>query len=469
MPGQKKAAQYIAGVFKKHGLKPLGKDGSYFQPFEVEVIRSSQESNIAVTTKDSRRTFVWLNDYVAFGAPDSSVGGPAVFVGYIDFKPDSATAARIKGRVVIALAGSRSGPRDTSDQGARRRFFAFRRDEGSLGTLVVGDPAGGSSFARIAPAIRGFVEKGQMRLQGSQGRGGMQFRSFYFTVSNDMAEAILSSSGHTLSALRAAAAESTFKPIFLDNATVSITHKLVRELRQSENVIGMIEGSDPELRQEYVFFTGHYDHLGKTNDGVIYHGADDDGSGTSMVLELAQAFAANPVKPKRSLVFLTVAGEEKGLLGSDYYTKNPIVPLEKTVVDLNTDMIGRTDPKHDSLKSGPYVYVIGSDKISTELDQTLGEANRETENIAFDYQFNDEHDPNQFYRRSDHYNFAKNGIPIAFFFTGEHKDYHKPTDTIEKILFDRMIKIGHVVYYAGWKTANRPTMFKKDGEGGGYK
>ncbi|MGB2866840.1 MAG: M28 family peptidase, partial [Bacteroidota bacterium] len=160
--------------------------------------------------------------------------------------------------------------------------------------------------------------------------------------------------------------------------------------------------------------------------------------------------------------FMTVAGEEKGLLGSEYYTSHPVLPLERTVADLNTDMIGRVDPKHEQMHQVDYTYVIGSDKISAELDSVLHVANDETVNFVFDYQYNDDKDPNQFYKRSDHYNFAKHGVPIVFFFTGTHADYHRPTDTVDKILFDRMAKIGKLVYTVGWKTAQMPHVFTKN-------
>jgi Zn-dependent M28 family amino/carboxypeptidase len=171
-------------------------------------------------------------------------------------------------------------------------------------------------------------------------------------------------------------------------------------------------------------------------------------------LELAKAFAANPLKPKRSLIFMTVTGEEKGLFGSKYYTNNPIIPLDKTIADLNMDMVGRLDTTHEALKDTNYIYVIGSNKISLELDSLLRLANNETEHLSLDYTFNGDHDPERFYYRSDHYNFAKNGVPIVFFFDGVHRDYHKPTDTVDKILFERMAKIGRVIYDLGWRLAN---------------
>jgi Zn-dependent M28 family amino/carboxypeptidase len=256
--------------------------------------------------------------------------------------------------------------------------------------------------------------------------------------------------------------DSVFSPLTFDDAEVSINTSVVKEERDAENVVGLLEGSDPVLKKQVVVFSAHFDHLGVGENGAIYHGADDDGSGTSMVMDLALAFSKNPVRPKRSLLFLTVSGEEKGLLGSSYYTTHPIIPLDETIADFNTDMIGRTDTSHERAGNVPYTYMIGSDKISTELDSVLQVANKETENIQLDYTYDSPNDPNHFYSRSDHYNFAKRGVPVAFFFTGVHADYHRPTDTVDKIMFDRIVKIGHLVYYAGWKTANFDRMFTKN-------
>lgn len=165
---------------------------------------------------------------------------------------------------------------------------------------------------------------------------------------------------------------------------------------------------------------------------------------------------------------MTVAGEEKGLLGSRYYVTHPVIPLDKTIANINTDMIGRTDKKHDDLGERNYTYVIGSDKISTELDSVLKAANAESENLSLDYTFNDERDPNQFYRRSDHFNFARNGIPVVFFFTGVHADYHRPTDTADKIMFDKMERIARLIFYTGWKVADFDRLFAKNVALSGY-
>lgn len=225
------------------------------------------------------------------------------------------------------------------------------------------------------------------------------------------------------------------------------------KLKDSENVLAFIKGS--EKPDEIVVISAHLDHEG-VKDGEIYNGADDDGSGTVAILEIAEAFkkAEKAGKgPKRSILFLHVTGEEKGLLGSKYYTENPIFPLANTVTDLNIDMVGRIDDRH---KDDPnYVYLIGSDKLSTDLHNISEAVNKKYMNINLDYKYNDENDPNRFYYRSDHYNFAKHNIPIIFYFNGTHADYHKPTDTPDKINYDLLENRTRLVFYTAWEIANR--------------
>ena len=226
-------------------------------------------------------------------------------------------------------------------------------------------------------------------------------------------------------------------------------------LKDSENVLAFIKGT--EKPDEIVVISAHLDHEGIKN-GEIYNGADDDGSGSMAILEIAEAFkkAAKAGKgPKRSVLFLHVTGEEKGLLGSKYYTENPIFPLANTVCDLNIDMIGRVDKAH-ALDSN-YVYLIGADKLSTELHQISEKANTKYTNINLDYKYNDENDPNRFYYRSDHYNFAKHNVPVIFYFNGTHDDYHKPSDTPDKIAYDLLEQRTRLVFYTAWEVANRET------------
>jgi len=237
-----------------------------------------------------------------------------------------------------------------------------------------------------------------------------------------------------------------------------------REQITSQNVLGYLPGSDPNVADEVLVITSHYDHVGIIN-GEIHNGADDDGSGTVTVLELASAFKEAQLHghgPRRSVLFMTVVGEEKGLLGSEWYTDHPVYPLEKTVANLNIDMIGRVDDAHPD--SDRYVYLIGSDKLSTTLHEISEEANRMYTELDLDYTFNAPDDPNRFYYRSDHYNFAKNGIPVIFYFSGVHEDYHKPGDDADKIHYEKTAEIGRLVFHTAWELLNRDERIEVDVE-----
>lgn len=231
------------------------------------------------------------------------------------------------------------------------------------------------------------------------------------------------------------------------------TEHLKPNLKPSENVVAFIEGS--EKPEEIIVISAHFDHVGKS-DEEIFNGADDDGSGTVAIMKIAEAFqnaTKNGYGPKRSILFLHVTGEEKGLLGSKYYVNYPIFPLKNTVANLNIDMIGRVDDAH---KNNPdFVYLIGADKLSTELHEISESINSMFTNLTLDYTYNDENDPNRFYYRSDHYNFAKNNIPIIFYFNGTHEDYHRPSDTPDKINYEVLAKRTQLVFFTAWELANR--------------
>ena len=230
-------------------------------------------------------------------------------------------------------------------------------------------------------------------------------------------------------------------------------NKIIR----GENVLGYIEGSD--LKHEIIIITAHYDHLGK-HDTLLFNGADDDGSGTVGIMEIAEAFMLAKIDgkgPRRSILIMPVSGEEKGLLGSKYYTDNPVFPLIKTIANLNIDMIGRIDNMH---LDGNYVYLIGSDMLSKDLHNINEEINKKHIGLELDYTYNTDDDPHRYYYRSDHYNFAKNNIPVIFYFNGVHEDYHKTTDTIEKIDFNKIEKITRFVFLTAWELANREERIK---------
>ena len=230
---------------------------------------------------------------------------------------------------------------------------------------------------------------------------------------------------------------------------------------KTENVAAIIEGDT--YPNEYIVLTAHLDHVGIEN-GEIFNGADDDGSGSMALLEIAEAFKLAELdgnRPKRSIVILHVSAEEKGLLGSKYYSENPLYPLDDTITNLNLDMIGRTDPTRNS-NNDEYIYLIGTDRLSTMLHETSEKINDRTVNLELDYRFNAWDDPNRFYERSDHWHFAKNNIPVIFYFSGTHEDYHQPTDTAEKIRYDLLTKRTRLIFHTAWEIANMDERIEVD-------
>jgi Zn-dependent M28 family amino/carboxypeptidase len=240
----------------------------------------------------------------------------------------------------------------------------------------------------------------------------------------------------------------------------------------TQNVVAVWEGSDPALKAEYVALGAHYDHVGTgcrpVGNDRICNGADDDGSGTTAMLSMAEALAKAPTRPKRSILFVWHCGEEKGLWGSRYFTEFPTVPLNAIVAQLNMDMIGRskkpgdTNSSNNSLTGPDAVYLIGSTMMSTELGELVNAVNKSFLNLSFDTKYDDPKDPNRFFYRSDHINYARKGIPIIFFFSGVHEDYHGVGDTADKIDYEKMEKVARTVYMTAWEIANRPARLKVD-------
>ncbi|WP_439555217.1 M28 family peptidase [Dyadobacter sp.] len=275
-----------------------------------------------------------------------------------------------------------------------------------------------------------------------------------FGVSQELAAKILNTSVAKLAKSRESIEKSGKALTKNPTGEVSIKVERISETIDTENVAAFMEGSDK--KEEVLVISAHLDHIGISPNGEINNGADDDGSGTVSLLEIAEAFSkakAEGKGPRRSILFLNVTGEEKGLFGSEYYSENPLYPLKNTIADLNIDMIGRVDEAHKD--DHKYVYLIGSDKLSSKLHEISEEANKKYVNFKLDYTFNDPKDPNRFYYRSDHYNFAKVGVPVIFYFTGVHEDYHKPGDDVEKILFDKQSSIVKLVFHTAWELVNR--------------
>jgi hypothetical protein len=428
--GQRKAATYIENQFKTLGLLP-GNTGSYQQNFPVfqdSLVKAALEINGKAFQVDKDFT-INLNNY-----PATIAGAEVVYVGsgLADSARNDYKDINAAGKVVLITS-----PQTRFGQAS---YQAVAQRNGAIAILVVQ-----TNFPRRTPTQKGpqYVNAFRRTI----------FPNTFF-ISEEVAQYIM---GEDWAAARSGKAVSKS---YSANILLGLDKTTSRS--ESTNVIGYMEGTD--LKDQYVFITAHYDHLGK-RDTVIYYGADDDGSGTCAVMEIAEAFTkakAAGKGPRRTIVFMTVSGEEEGLWGSAFYGDNPTFPLDKTTVDLNIDMIGRIDPKRKVGDSMNYVYVVGDDKLSSDLKPISTSVNDKYTKLELDYKYNDPKDPERIYFRSDHFNFARKGVPIIFFFNGTHNDYHRPTDTPDKINYGLYAKRAQFVFYTAWEMANRNDMLKRD-------
>lgn len=449
--GERKAAAYIVDHFKKIGLKP-GNGDSYEQFWPV--YRDSMTQNLL---RVNGQSFAWDKDFAlplrgqAFGKFNYN---NLVFAGFglVDTaaKINDLAGLDLKGKLVLVLDGTPDGYK--APAGAGRRFVSPASTNGKVMAARAAGAAAVLIITNDFPRKNATPRLGDMYTRAAAGGG-----NTIGAVSPAVASAML---GRT-SNLGFDAFKTMGKGQYV--AEVGIHTAKHTDTLQSSNVVGIIPGTDKA--GEYLFLTGHYDHLGKRGD-VIYYGADDDGSGTVGVMQMAEAFAAAAKKgdkPRRTIAFMAVSGEEKGLWGSDYYSEHPIFPLDKTTANLNTDMIGRVDTERKTADTLSYIYVIGHDKLSSELPIINEGVNKQYTQLTLDYKYDDPKDQNQIYYRSDHYNFAKKGVPILFFYDGMlQADYHRPTDTVEKINFDLMEKRAKLVFHTAWVMANRDNMLKRD-------
>lgn len=446
-PGQKKAAAYIEEQFKKFGLKP-GNGNSYQQTYPVyqDELKSASLNLYNFPFEYNRHFSANLNNTVNGSWTLNSI----VYVAYgiSDKDRDDYKDVDVKGKWVLLLditpadmdKGENNIP--TSNRFGLSTKVRTAMQKGAIGVLAV-------SKSFLSEKQTPANNTGNMYLNKQAAPNAIPVLSISYQAAASVISRVLTS--YTALKDVAIGTYATNAKIAIDKSTNTI---------ESSNVVALLEGTDK--KDEYVILTAHYDHLGKRGD-VIYYGADDDGSGTVSVLEMAEAFAEAKKSgkgPRRSIVFMTVSGEEKGLWGSEYYSEHPIYPLAKTSVDLNTDMVGRIDPsyKGDSLN---YVFIIGEDKLSSDLQKITDSINTHAK-MELDRRYNDPKDPNRFYYRSDHYNFARKGVPIIFYFNGVHKDYHRPSDTVDKINFDVMEKRVRLIFNTAWVMANREEMLKRD-------
>mgnify|MGYP001163335387 CR=1 FL=1 len=453
MEGQRRAAAYIMGQFRSYGIPPISDavargmlpDG-YQQRFPLTVDRLG---GLSFSVDGTSHEF--LKDYFYFSeqlVKDLEVNEVMVLA------PVSLGGTRLGGSSKVVMLLDPHNPRsDIMDQVGQASSALAKT--GAKVLLVVQDSAE-NEMRHYGP----ILSRSRMRLGGGeatkQAKEGLQI----MLITPQLAQTILD---HGRLSLKKAYKTAAKKRVIVD-VPVRFTTGPNSGRFTAENVLGYVEGTDKP--GEIVAVTAHYDHIGVI-DGEVYNGADDDGSGTAAVLAMAEAFAmakADGHGPRRSMLFMTVSGEEKGLLGSEWYTEHPVFPLDSTVADLNIDMIGRTDTVYGD--SSHYVYVIGSKRISKELGDLVERENRSWTHLDLDYTFDAANDPNRFYYRSDHYNFAKHGVPIAFFFNGVHADYHGPHDEVGKIRFDLLRQRALLVFHTAWVLANSEERLAKDGPDG---
>lgn len=484
------AAAYIADQLRAWNVKPGGDNGSYFQRVRVLGVKSTSRSTLTVEVNGQTRTF---KDGEGITFPKNVGGKRSVTVDQIEFmgygldaplaNHNDYAGKDVKGKAVVYLGSA--GPKGLSPQfrralGGRARYATDQRQ----------------AVASIGPAGAGFGGRPGGAAAGGRGLEQADFTTVQrldnplppaVTAQDEFFEFLFSNADVKYAELKDKAAKQEPLPSFTLRGVrftfnLDADYQVVRT-QFTRNVIGIVEGTDPKLKDTFVTFGAHYDHVGYAEgevvngnrqgavgrvkqgaaDDRIWNGADDDGSGTVTLLGIAKAFATGP-KTKRSVAFIWHAGEERGLLGSRYNADYPAIAIEKTVANLNMDMVGRN--RDDKAEEDNSVYLVGSDRISTELHNITLEANTSLARpLRLDFEMNDPTDLEQVYYRSDHYSYAAKGIPIVFFTTGLHGDYHFNTDSVEKINFEKMARIGQLVYEAGRRVASLDHAPARDNKG----
>ena len=529
------AASYIAEHLRQWGLKPMGDEGTYFQSVKNRGYKITRNSSITVEVNGQSRTFKH-GEHVTFqpnsGGKQTLTFDGLEFVGYGIVSLPNATsninyndfAGRdVKSKAIFLMNGTptvltqgAAGGRGRA--GGNRANYALQTLGAAavFGYAAAPPPAGPAdaalqqaqdalvqaqtAVASAQAASRGGAGRGGRAAGGGGGRAGAPTQATpdittvqrvdavippVITGDDEFYDFLLGASGMKFADIKARSEKGdTLAPGPIRGVKVTINVDNTYEVlstQLSKNVVGMIEGTDPKLKDTYVLFGAHLDHVGyrtaATAGGrgggrgaaaggppdLIFNGADDDGSGSTALLGIAKAFATGP-KPKRSVIIVWHTGEEAGLLGSRYMADFPVVPLEKVQAQFNIDMIGRN--RDDDAGQSNTVFVIGADRISTDLHNLVVDSNNTLPKpLTLDYEYNDPSDPNSFYTRSDHYSYASKGIPIAFFFTGTHPDYHGAGDHPDKILYQKLTAIAQMVYQSGFNAANSERTLTRDNKG----
>lgn len=458
--GQLKAGEFLAEQYKNIGLTPAGDSGTYLQHYYYSTERwDNMKPSLLINGQELQYMLQYFSDVRLNNNRGILETQEMIFLGYgiEDEKYNDYTGQKLAGKDILILSGepiNESGeslvtgskePSKWSEDFTMKLQTAYKN---GVRTVFIFD----KQLVQNPGRQRG--NRGSGMTPGKHDLKALSYAN-NFIIGQAAFNLLTGEKGkEILDATEVIREKGKSTPITFACDVKMSQSKNVNQIHGT-NVVGYIKGTDDALSDEVLVISAHYDHLGIRNDKT-YFGADDNASGSSGVLEIAEAFQEallNGFGPRRSVLFLLVSGEEIGLLGSEFYTSNPAFPLRNTIANLNIDMIGRRDDKH---RDNPdYIYVIGSDKLSTTLHDINEAVNNRLTNLTLDYTYNAPDDPNRFYFRSDHYNFAKNQIPAIFYFNGTHPDYHQPTDTIDKIEFDKMAKISQLIFFTGWELVNR--------------
>ena len=470
-------AKFLATNLARWGFKPSGDEGTFFQKIALRRdFVSVAETNVTFNGEP----LGFGDDYLPLNV-SGDVTAPMVFAGngwLLKSKGiDPYKTVDPKGKIVIIFAPLNALPRGItqSDMAGKQGEdwmppTTYALSKGAVGIVAVPDFQYLANWDRNR---RRLTERAATRVEKFQIMAGPQLPGIIPTPR--VTSSLFGGEARTAAAIYDLAYSGQMPEPFALNPEkkLTITVKTKAEAAQTQNVVAVFEGSDPLLKNEYVALGAHYDHVGvgaPVNGDAIYNGADDDGSGTTALLGIAEALAKAATRPKRSVLFVWHAGEEKGLWGSRYFTQFPTLPLDKIVTQINIDMIGRskqdgdTNIRNKNLSGPNEIFVIGSRMMSTELGMLTETVNKQYLNLTYDYRYDDPADPNRFFFRSDHINYARKGIPIVFFFDGEHEDYHRPGDSVDKIDFQKMEKITRTIYMMVWEIGNlkaRPVVDKQ--------
>ncbi len=459
-------AKFIGTLLSRWGFKPAGDGGSFYQKIDLHRDTVNAASTIASL---GGQTLTYGTDFFANPVAGNINGAPLVFAGegwMIKSKGiEPLKDLDVRGKVVVVYTGG--FPRGINFQevfqsGKRGEAWAdpmtYAKQNGAVGVISIATPDTENRWQQI----RTLRERGGYVVDKLEDVSNRQLPTLY--ISSKAAESLFQGESTEFAKITEAFRSPAQLPSFAfgSSKTASVTVLTTPEKAQTQNIVAVWEGADPVLKNEYVAIGAHYDHVGTNpnarGDDKIWNGADDDGSGTVAVLSIAETLAKAPKRPKRSVLFVWHAGEEHGLWGSEYFNKFPTVDIKQVTAQLNIDMIGRSLDPNNIIKcgqnkpcneelSGPNgVYVIGSEMMSTTLGAITKGTNDAYLKLGYDYKYDDPKDKNRFFFRSDHFNYAQNGIPIVFWFDGVHEDYHQPSDTPDKIDYAKMEKVTRTIF-----------------------